>query len=158
MQIDLQARFDQWVKLEDSRDKGLLKTEISSERHARPDLQTPYAAPRNETEQTITEQWQTLLGIDKIGIHDNFFDLGGNSLVAVQLISQMNEMFRIELTLDTIFNATTVAELAESINQLRGSVQDDSEKIAQKLALVEGLSDEKIRELLAEQGDLPEGE
>ncbi|MCP4108253.1 MAG: SDR family NAD(P)-dependent oxidoreductase, partial [Desulfobacteraceae bacterium] len=142
---DLQARFDQWIRLGDSPDTDPVKTEISYERHTRPGLETPYTPPENDTERIIADRWQTILGIDKIGIHDNFFELGGNSLVAVQLISWINETFWTELTLDTIFNTTTVAELAGSIESIHDSLEDDSEKIARKLEFVEGLSEDEVK-------------
>ncbi|MCP4110806.1 MAG: amino acid adenylation domain-containing protein, partial [Desulfobacteraceae bacterium] len=146
---DLYIQFKEQEKLITAFLADSLDVKAPSKYHPRPELSNPYIKPSNKTEQTITEQWQNLLGIDEIGIRDNFFELGGNSLVAVQLISWLNETFRTELTLDTIFNATTVAELAD-IAGISDPLEDDSETIARKLELVEGLSDEKIKELLME--------
>ena len=73
----------------------------------------PYVAPRNEVEEMISEVWQELLGIDCVGVHDNFFtQLGGHSLLATQVASRLRQLFQVELPLRRLFEAPTVAELA----------------------------------------------
>jgi acyl carrier protein len=89
--------------------------------HSRPDLSTPYAAPRNEQEQEITEIWQNLLGIGQVGIHDNFFELGGHSLLATQVISRLRATFKVELQLHQFFEIQTIAGLSESIEKAKNS-------------------------------------
>src|SRR5262249_24706229 len=74
-----------------------------SARHPRPALPVALVAPRNANEQTIVLIWQELLGIEPIGIHDSFFDLGGHSLMATQLMARLRTAFRIELPLRSIF-------------------------------------------------------
>jgi acyl transferase domain-containing protein/acyl carrier protein len=82
-------------------------------RYARPDdLGTEYAAPETELEERIAGVWQDLLGVDRIGVHDDFFALGGHSLLATQIISRLRDMFELELPLAVIFEAPTVAKLA----------------------------------------------
>ncbi|MFB2772734.1 thioester reductase domain-containing protein [Pelatocladus sp. BLCC-F211] len=87
--------------------------------HSRPCLPNNYIAPTNEIEQTIAQIWQKLLGIEQIGIHDNFFDLGGNSLIATQLTSQLLSVFEIELPQRCLFEAPTVAKLAEVVQTIQ---------------------------------------
>ncbi|HKV06814.1 MAG TPA: amino acid adenylation domain-containing protein [Thermoanaerobaculia bacterium] len=78
----------------------------------RPDLSTPFEAPRNEIEQRIAALWEDLLGIDGIGVQDDFFELGGHSLLAIRLASRLREAFGRELPLETLFAGATVARLA----------------------------------------------
>ena len=80
--------------------------------HDRPDLDQPYVPPRTPFEQTITEIWAAVLGIDRVGIHDNFLELGGNSLMAGQILARIGEAFQAELPLRMLFDEPTVAEMA----------------------------------------------
>jgi amino acid adenylation domain-containing protein len=82
---------------------------------ARPHLERAYVAPRTPIEEKLSTISAQLLGIDKVGIDDNFFDLGGNSLLAGQLVSRLREAFDVELSLRSIFETSTVAELARRI-------------------------------------------
>ncbi|MEO1353822.1 MAG: phosphopantetheine-binding protein, partial [Cyanobacteria bacterium J06635_15] len=91
--------------------------------HARPELETAYVAPKNEIEQVIAQIWQDVLGITQIGIHDNFFDLGGDSLLATQVVSKL-EKFPINLPshlLETavveIFNYSTIYSFARYLSE-----------------------------------------
>jgi thioesterase domain-containing protein/acyl carrier protein len=74
--------------------------------------------PRDEWEQRLAEIWQELLGHRAIGVHENFFDLGGHSLMAVQLLGRIHRAFGRELPLATLIQAATIAEIAE---RLRGA-------------------------------------
>lgn len=82
---------------------------------ARPDLDVPLVAPRNAVEKTISQLWETVLGIDGIGVDDNFFDLGGHSLAAIQLIPRLRAAFAVEITPEILFNNPTIATLAAAI-------------------------------------------
>ncbi|MCX7748507.1 MAG: SDR family NAD(P)-dependent oxidoreductase [Clostridia bacterium] len=79
----------------------------------RPNLATQYEAPCTETEKCIAQIWQELLGIYPIGINDDFFDLGGHSLLATTLISKLAKEFHRSISMQSIFERTTVAKLAE---------------------------------------------
>ena len=70
-----------------------------------------YVAPRNETEQILTEIWRNVLNISQIGIHDNFFDLGGASMQSLQIVAKAN-MFGIRINVETLFEFQTIAELS----------------------------------------------
>ncbi|MCB9100062.1 MAG: SDR family NAD(P)-dependent oxidoreductase [Anaerolineales bacterium] len=110
---DLEARINQWVKQVAARSDRASATRtqgLSSQ--ARSGLQSTYVAPRNEIEQKIADIWQELLGVEQIGIHDDFFDLGGNSLLALRIFAQIEKVLGKKLPLATLMEATTVAKLA----------------------------------------------
>ncbi|HJT20927.1 MAG TPA: amino acid adenylation domain-containing protein [Nitrospira sp.] len=79
----------------------------------------PFAFPRNAMEVQLTALWQQVLGIQEIGIHDNFFELGGHSLKAAQLFFHLETVFGKQLPLATLFQAPTIAQLADVLAQAR---------------------------------------
>ena len=81
----------------------------------RPELERTFVAPRTPTEGLIAAIWIQILGVERVGIHDNFFDLGGHSLLATQVVSRVRDTFQVEIPLRLMFEAPTVAGLAESI-------------------------------------------
>ncbi len=84
--------------------------------HSRPNLSQAYVPPRNFLEQTIAEIWQQSLGVAPVGIHDDFFELGGDSLVAVHLIAKISAATQTKLSPHTLIDAPTIAQLAELIS------------------------------------------
>ncbi|HJX29408.1 MAG TPA: condensation domain-containing protein, partial [Thermoanaerobaculia bacterium] len=80
--------------------------------HARPNLANVYVAPETDLERGIARLWQELLGVEQVGVHDSFFALGGHSLLASQVISRLVDSLGVELSLEQIFEAPTIAELA----------------------------------------------
>jgi acyl carrier protein len=114
------------------------------DRKALPDLESepagaehPFEAPRSPTEEELVRVWAEVLGLDpaRVSIHDRFLDAGGDSLLAIQLVSKVNEVFDVTLPLRRFFAAGTVAELAEVVEGL----------VLEEIA---GMSDEEARELL----------
>ncbi|MDQ1354811.1 MAG: hypothetical protein QG657_5120, partial [Acidobacteriota bacterium] len=87
----------------------------------RPGLLNPYSAPRNDIEETLTQIWQGLTGFEQIGIDDNFFDLGGDSLKGINLISRIHKELNVRVSLPELFNKPTVRTLAEMIEKLAKS-------------------------------------
>ncbi|HEU4876161.1 MAG TPA: phosphopantetheine-binding protein, partial [Pyrinomonadaceae bacterium] len=83
----------------------------------RPDLPQAFVAPRAGVQQSLAGIWSDLLGLPQVGIHDNFFDLGGHSLLTTQLISRVRELFKVELPLRQVFQQPTIAALAIAIEQ-----------------------------------------
>ncbi|HWE61029.1 MAG TPA: phosphopantetheine-binding protein, partial [Chloroflexota bacterium] len=71
-----------------------------------------YVAPRDPVEDVLAGLWHAVLGVERVGVHDNFFDLGGHSLLATRLISRVRAMFQMEVPLHRLFEAPTVAGLA----------------------------------------------
>jgi phthiocerol/phenolphthiocerol synthesis type-I polyketide synthase E len=84
--------------------------------HTRPDLDTVYVAPSGKTEHTLAEIWQQVLGIEQVGIHDSFFDLGGHSLQAVQLASKMSTALDRDIPAKVILEAPTISDLLKMLN------------------------------------------
>ena len=82
---------------------------------SRPSLDADYVAPRDDVEQSLVTMWQELLGIDQIGVHDSFFDLGGHSLIAVRLFAQVKRMFSADFPISILFEAPTVEACAALI-------------------------------------------
>ena len=82
-------------------------------------LQRVYVAPRTELEESLAEMWGEVLKLEKIGIHDNFFEIGGHSLLAAQLISRVRTVQQVELPLRTLFEDPTIAGLATAIEKLK---------------------------------------
>jgi acyl carrier protein len=99
-------------------------------------LITPYVEPESDIQRVLTEMWADTFGLDRVGIDDDFFDLNGNSLVAVQLVARIREQFQVDLTVAGLFEARTVRALSGQIEELivemLGSLSD--EEAAAKLA------------------------
>ena len=89
-----------------------------------PELAETYAAPSNPVQEILAGIWAEVLGLDRVGIHDNFFEMGGHSLVATQLISRLRGALQVELPLRTVFEAPTVADLAKIIGMSTGKEQN----------------------------------
>ncbi|HKP14062.1 MAG TPA: amino acid adenylation domain-containing protein, partial [Blastocatellia bacterium] len=79
------------------------------------ELTSDYVPPRNPFEEILAAIWSEVLGVGRVGVHDNFFDLGGHSIIATRLISRLREAFDNDLPLRKLFEHPTVAELAEAV-------------------------------------------
>ena len=84
---------------------------------SRPELDTPLVDGRTPLEKDLIQIWGEVLELDQIGIHDNFLDLGGNSLAATRIISRVIARFQTEIPLGSLFQSPTVAEMAAVISQ-----------------------------------------
>ncbi|MCW5317886.1 amino acid adenylation domain-containing protein [Nostoc sp. KVJ3] len=84
-------------------------------------LAVTFVAPRTPVEKILADIWANALHIEKVGVVDNFFDLGGHSLTTIRVMSQINETFQIKLPLRHLFTAPTVAELAQTIESTFGA-------------------------------------
>ncbi|MFD8789150.1 amino acid adenylation domain-containing protein, partial [Kitasatospora sp. NPDC059599] len=89
----------------------------------RPELASGFVAPRDETETVIAGIWAEVLGVDRVGVHDNFFDLGGHSLVATRVVSLLRRELGREVPLRELFGSPTVEQLAQAVGAT-GSVVD----------------------------------
>jgi len=117
---------------------------------ARPELENPFVAPRTPVEKTLAEIWEYVLDIDEVGIHDNSLELGGHSLMATQIISRVIRKFQVEVSVKSLFDSPTVADMALAITQ-RQAAKADEEEIERMLDELEALSDEEARRLLADE-------
>jgi hypothetical protein len=115
--------------------------------HPRPELATPYAAPRNATEQALARIWEEVLGVQQVGIHDDFTELGGHSLLALQVLARVRAGLAADLPLRAVFDAPTVAALSVRLLE-REAAASDQEDLEQMLARLEGLSDDESDSLL----------
>jgi hypothetical protein len=126
--------------------------------HPRPRLRNPYVEPATETERAVVETWQSLLRIERIGVNDSFFDLGGDSLLGTQVISRVRETWGVDVTLPALFEDPTPAALARRIEAARSAGEAGGESEADRLARVfqqlQDLSAEDVERMLAERGEL----
>ena len=74
------------------------------------------AAPRTPTEITLAALWREILGVERVGVHDSFFDLGGHSLLATRLVARLRETFHVEMPLRVIFQASALDEMAAALD------------------------------------------
>jgi amino acid adenylation domain-containing protein len=86
-------------------------------------LTEKYVAPRTEIEKQIVDIWTQVINLEQVGIHDNFFDLGGYSLLAIQVIARLRKAFQVEILLSNLFELQTVAELANRVETLHWAAQ-----------------------------------
>jgi acyl transferase domain-containing protein len=117
---------------------------------ARPALTTPFVGPRDDIERTVADVWQLLFGFGPIGVHDNFFELGGHSFLATQVAARLRDTFPVDLSLETLFQSPTVAELAAVLV----AADSNSGRVAQIAALaqaVQRMSGDEVEALLAAQ-------
>ncbi|MDB6110502.1 MAG: 6-deoxyerythronolide-B synthase, partial [Pedosphaera sp.] len=84
-------------------------------RHARPNLPTPYVAPRDELERSLAKVWEEALGLEGIGIEDNFFELGGHSLLLTQSVTRMRKLLPAEVSVRQLFGQPTIAAIVSEI-------------------------------------------
>ncbi len=82
-----------------------------------PDLAANHQAPQSEVEKTIAKVWKQVLHLDKVGIHDNFFEIGGHSLLVVQVNNKLKEILNRDLSVVEIFQNPTIKSLAQHLNQ-----------------------------------------
>ncbi|MBY8914126.1 acyltransferase domain-containing protein [Bacillus sp. YC2] len=119
----LNHRIRQWISME-TKEAETKKTSI----HTRPELKNPYVAPRNQTEQVICRVWQDFMGLEQVGIHDNFFDLGASSLDIVQVTNRLNQELGTNEAVVTLFTYPSVSALAQYIQPDSGNGEDENEE------------------------------
>jgi len=115
---------------------------------SRPELDVPYIAARSPVETELAKIWAEVLAIDRVGIHDNFFDLGGHSLAATRVISRVIQKCQLELPIKALFESPTVAEMALviTLNQTRKANQEELERMLSELGK---MSEEEAETVLA---------
>lgn len=96
-------------------------------------LKMEYVAPRNEIEKKLAAIWQEILEKEKIGINENFFQVGGHSLLAITLINKIYQQFEFEISLGDFIDHQTIARLAEYIQ----NIEKQEEKIEEILSEIE---------------------
>ncbi len=103
--------------------------------HPRPSIATAYVEPLGDTEKQLSVILGQLLGIDKIGRHDNYFELGGDSLLAVQIIAEVKKVFSLPFSIEYLFQYPTIEGISQELERLAESSRNQDE---QSIVLVEG--------------------
>ncbi|MCC7501656.1 MAG: amino acid adenylation domain-containing protein [Flavobacteriales bacterium] len=80
-------------------------------------LRVDHVAPRDAMERSLASIWSQLLGLERVSVHDNFFELGGHSLIGIQLLAQVEDQFGRPLSLKDLFQAPTIAEFAQLLQE-----------------------------------------
>jgi amino acid adenylation domain-containing protein len=117
---DLQTRIDRWVKpgslrKNDSPAPGKTAGGLSLQSRTRPNLSSSYTPPRTPIEKSIANIWEQQFGMAKIGIQDDFFELGGDSLKAIAMISRIHQELNARVRLNEFFTRPTIETLSEYI-------------------------------------------
>jgi acyl carrier protein len=108
-----------------------------------------YVAPRTPVEETMARAWAEVLGVERVGVHDDFFELGGHSLIAAQIVARARSAFGVELPLHGLFTAPSVALLSALVEELHGEpVDDDLEALLAEMEM-KGLSAAELEALAA---------
>jgi len=128
--------------------------QISETNFSRQNISTPFSAPITELEVKVTKIWRELLGIEQIGINDDFFELGGNSLLGTQLVSRLRTTFNAELPLKILFETPTVNGIVKAIENERGIKKEKTENVEELLEKINNISDEEAKKLLENKNEL----
>ena len=96
------------------------KSDARADAFERPELDSDFVAPRTAIEEKLAEFWRKLLGVAQVGVDDNFFDLGGHSLIAVRLFTMIKREYSVEFPISVLFEAPTIARCAALIAEERG--------------------------------------
>jgi amino acid adenylation domain-containing protein len=111
-----------------------------------------FVAPRTPVERQLAELWCDVLALEQIGIHDNFFDVGGHSLAATQLISRVHDIFKVDLAVSSLLARPTVANMAAVVLQHQSEMIGPNE-VAEDLAELDKLSEEEAQRLVGQLSD-----
>ncbi|AUZ37550.1 hybrid non-ribosomal peptide synthetase/type I polyketide synthase [Bacillus sp. MBGLi79] len=123
---DLQERIQKYVnRLHQPSDE---QQEEDVSLYGRPELTAEYVEPVTEMEKELLVHWQSFFKIDQIGIDDDFFEMGGDSLKAITFISILHQAFNVEIALPDFFNIPTIRQMAEFISQADKKIYRKIEK------------------------------
>lgn len=106
--------------------------------YERPEISSKYVKPSNEIEIKLVKIWETIFGYDKIGIEDDFFEMGGDSLKAVSLLMEVNKIFKIKLQLAVLFNITKIKDFSKYLSsQIEdGTIRSERSELSENLFLL----------------------
>jgi acyl carrier protein len=124
---DLDARLRQWVypeAVEPAKEASDIR------RYERPELSCRFEEARTPSQIQLAEIWKWLFKLNQIGIHDDFFELGGDSLLAIRVIAEIREKFNTSLSIDKLFELNTIDKLASHLEALEWLKYDAEEKFA----------------------------
>lgn len=113
----------------------------------RPILKEEFVPARNEIESDLVQIWETVLAVHPIGIRDNFFDLGGHSLAATRIVSQVLKRFQFEVPIQSLFQSPTVAQMSSTLQEHEAKTIQE-ENLKNVLDELESLSNEEVQQIL----------
>ncbi|MBT8226876.1 MAG: amino acid adenylation domain-containing protein [Dactylosporangium sp.] len=115
---------------------------------SRRELRATYVAPRTAVEAVVAGIWAEILGVDRVGVDDDFFALGGHSLLSTRIVSRVRDAFQTDVPLQKVFSEPTVAGLARTLLDISGD-REAIEKTAQLLVELSALSDDQVTQALS---------
>jgi acyl carrier protein len=116
-----------------------------------------YVAPRTPTEEKLAALWAEGLGVDRVGIHDDFLSLGGHSLLAIQIMRKVRDQLGVRLPLRTLYAARTVANLAVALVKAQAE-KADADLLAELLREVEQMPADSLQAALFAGAEKPKTE
>ena len=116
---ELKSRFDQLRTRRRPRKAAL---------HERPNLSSVYQEPRTDTERTLAAVWGEFFGMKRVGIHDDFFELGGDSLLATQVVAKLNHEFQVDLPVSKLLGTPNIGAIAGHIDNLLAIMKSMGDK------------------------------
>ncbi len=147
---DLQTRIKQWIQ-QNPLDNQVLQKDIIKEakttRYARPNLANTYIAPRDDLEKTICTIWQELFSLDRVGMDDNFFQLGGDSFLLVQARSKLQSVLNQPISNVDLFEYSTIGSLAAYLRQ-ESKAQPVAPQIEDRASKQRAAMEERASELI----------
>ena len=109
-----------WIEAFPNTPSGKIDRKALSALHWAPtDSEHTFVAPSTDMEKQLAPLWERILSVSPIGVHESFFELGGHSLLATRLVSQMREMLHLDIPLQVLFQAPTIAALARWVDLMR---------------------------------------
>ncbi|MGH9759946.1 MAG: phosphopantetheine-binding protein, partial [Blastocatellia bacterium] len=157
---DLSERLRLWVRRDYQAEPGTTLDQADTDTASA--IERGYVPPETELQKVIAQTWENLLGIDRVGIRDNFFDLGGHSLIATRIVSRLRQEFKAPLALRAIFEHPTVESLANAISELLNASEEigpgalaegggqQTVDVDQLVAAVDSLSDDQVSSILSQ--------
>ena len=124
--IRAEKQVHDYVSIAESSSKQLETVAHSKPTHPDKKMGNAYDVPDSDIEQTLANIWQDVLGVEKVSVHDDFFDLGGDSLIALRLFGQIEKIFGKRIPLATLYEATTVEQLADILRKEEWTAPWDS--------------------------------
>jgi acyl carrier protein len=139
-----------WVVLDEmplTRNGKIDRNALPDPENSRRTTGDTFVPPETPVEQVLAHIWGDVLGIDSVGAHDHFFDLGGHSLLVTQMIARVRDMLQVDVPFRTVFTAPTVRGLAAAIVDA-GVDSATARRTADLLIAVSGMSDEQIEHMM----------
>jgi amino acid adenylation domain-containing protein len=128
----------------------IYRSALPASARTRPNINMRFVAPDTPVERQLAEIWQSVLALEGIGIHDDFFDLGGDSLAATRVVSRVIKQFQVEVPLQSLYQSPTVAEMAAAVTEHQAKKLSGAD-LDRVLAELESLSDHEAQRLLVSQ-------